>query len=98
MDTSIVVPEINKLVTDLEPVPTDNDPYGHEENIDTLVERLNAQCDSLSAELSCYACIETNPPQTEILLTTDSSGTMITRVIDILTSADANLETIRIHR
>lgn len=97
MDPDIVIPEINKLVTDLEPASTDNDQLGHKENIDILVERLNTQCDSISAELLCYACIYTNPPQSEIILTTDSSGTMVTRIVDILTPNHANLECIRIH-
>lgn len=97
MDSEIVKSEVNKLVTDLEPVRTDSDPIGHKENLDLLIERLNTQCDNITAELICYACIETNPPQSEILVTTDSLGTGIDRVVDILTPDDDTLYCLRIH-
>lgn len=96
-DSELVKSEINKLTTDLEPKITNNDKFEHEENLSTLVNRINSQCQIISAELGCYACIFTNPPQSEILVTTDSAGISVTRIIDILTPADQNLSFIGIH-
>ena len=97
-DSDIVKAEINKLVTDLEPVKTDSDPIGHKDNLALLIEQLNIQCDNITAELICYACIETNPPQSEILVTTDSLGTDINRIIDIFTPDDDALSVRIIHK
>ena len=97
MDSRIVKSEINKLVTDLKPKVTASDKFGHKENLSILISRLNTQCISIKAELICYACIETNPPQSEILVATDSIGVLIQRVIDILTPSDSNLYCLRIH-
>lgn len=97
MDSDIVKYEINKLLIDLEPVKTDTDPIGHKENLNILIERLNTKCDNMTAEFICYACIYTNPPQSEILVTTDSVGTSINRVLDILTPDDDILYFLRIH-
>jgi hypothetical protein len=97
MDSDIVKSEINKFVTDLKPVVTNNDPIGHKQNLDLLIERLNAQCDNLTAEIICYACIYTNLPQSEILVTTDSVGTAVDRVIDISTPYDDILYCVGIH-
>jgi len=84
-DIEILESEINPLSADLEPKPTSSDQLGHEQNLESLVLRLNTQCSDLSAEIRCYACIMTLPVQSEILLQTDSSGILVTRVIDILT-------------
>ena len=97
MDAGIVLPEINKLLTDLNPDQTILDPTGQKANIDKLLVRLNLAADSISAELVCFACILTNPPQTEISLRTDSSGSDIQRIIDILTPSDSKLKAIRMH-
>ena len=97
-DNDIVKFEINKLTIDLHPKVTDNDRFGHAENLDLLINRLNIHCDNISSELICYACIETNPPQSEILVTTDSAGTMVNRVIDISTPDDDILSHVRMHR
>ncbi len=98
IDSDSVRSEINKLVTDLEPVRTDSDPIGHKENLDLLIEQLNTQCDNITVKLICYACIKTWPPQSEILVTTDSLGTDINRVVDILTPDDDTLYCLGIHR
>ena len=98
MDADIVLPEINKLLAHLEPDQTPLDPSGQRANIDWLVEHLNLVPDSISAELVCFARILTGPPQTEMSLRTDSSGTDVTRIIDIRTPSDSNLEAVRMHR
>ena len=86
-----------KLVTDLKPKVTANDRFGHKENLSILINRLNTQCTSINAELICYACIYTNPPQSEILVSTDSIGVTIKRIMDISTPEDAVLSCVRIH-
>lgn len=97
MNSEIVKLEINKLVIDLDPLKTDEDIIGHKENIYLLIKRLNTYCKDIKAELICYACIETNPPQSEILVVIDSIGVLVKRVVDISTPSDANLSCVRIH-
>lgn len=98
LDSDIVQKEINKLLSDFKPQSTKDDPIGHEKNINILIDRLNNNCDNCNAELFCYACIKTLPPQTEIVLEVDSSGTSINRIIDILTPADNKLQCLRVHK
>ena len=97
MDTRIVKSEINKIATHLEPLETESDGIGHRENIKSLVTHLNTHCSNINAELLCYACIKTNPPQSEILVTTDSVDGEIKRVIDILTPASSALRCLSVH-
>ncbi|MEJ2054330.1 MAG: hypothetical protein P8X42_10450 [Calditrichaceae bacterium] len=85
-------------MSDLKPHSSDKDSRGQFENITTLIKRINSNCDDITSELFCYACIETLPPQSEIILTADSSGTSINRIIDILTPADDKLQCLRVHR
>jgi len=96
-DQEIVSEEFNKLLTDMSPHITSDDPLGHENNFSTLIDRINSQCENINAELLCYACIKTYPAQSEIKLTTDSSGVFIYRIIDILTSSEKKLFFVRIH-
>ncbi|NQV50591.1 MAG: hypothetical protein HQ507_08840 [Candidatus Marinimicrobia bacterium] len=96
-DTVILETEINNLTSDLEPKPTNSDPLGHEQNLETLVASLNNQCERLSVEIKCYVCIKTLPAQSEILLQTDSSGILVTRVIDILTPYNESMTFFGVH-
>ena len=88
---------IDELTLDLNPDVKEDDNWGQRENIDLLIDRLNSQCENISASLVCYACIYTLPPQSEIIISTDSSGVEIKRVIDILTPNDAILKYINVH-
>ena len=97
VNSDLVNIEINKLTIDLVPSKTNDDRFGHKENINLLIERLNLNCDNIEAEFLCYACIKTYPLQSEIQMTIDSSGTPITRIIDISTPDDAILQCIRVH-
>jgi len=98
LNSEMVNSEVNKLVKDLKPVKNDSDHFGHKDNLDKLITRLNAVCDKITAELICYACIYTNPPQSEILVATDSAGTVIYRAIDIQTPNDDILSCMRVHK
>jgi hypothetical protein len=88
---------IDPLTTDLQPNISENDQFGHQENIELLIERLNQHCNNIAASMSCYSCIYTSPPQSEIVISTDSSGILVTRAIDLLTSKDEALQYMNIH-
>ena len=83
---TVVSNEIEKLTPDLNPVPTPEDLIGHMANLNTLVDRINGDCEEISASFLCYACIETYPPSSEILVEFTFENTHIAAVIDILTS------------
>lgn len=87
-DIDIVKSEIHKITVLLKPRVSESDQFGHKENLNILIEQLNIQCDSLSAELGCYACLYSLPPQSIIKISTDSSGTEIDRIIYIRTPED----------
>jgi len=97
MDSRIVKYEVNKLVADLKTKRTSDDFIGQKENLAQLINRLVASCDDMNVGLICYACIETNPSQSEILIKTDSVGTPIKSVMDISTPTDSNLKCLGIH-
>lgn len=79
--------EIDKLTKDLLPKPTPDDQTGQSKNLDLLTQRLNKNCENLAVTIFCYACIYTNPPQSELVIQLDSSGVRIERWIDIGTSS-----------
>lgn len=77
---------------DLTPQPTVNDLLGHQENLNTLVERIEQNCEGFSVSVVCYACIETLPLQSKIRIIVPvevTSGSAIAiRIIDIKTPAN----------
>ncbi|NLE63858.1 MAG: hypothetical protein BWY08_01419 [Bacteroidetes bacterium ADurb.Bin174] len=95
-DKSIIEKEISKLLINTKAKPNDNDIIGQKENVDNLISEFN-KSKVLHADLLCYACIETYPEQSEVTITTDSSGVSISRIIDILTPKDNILEFVNIH-
>jgi hypothetical protein len=92
----ILKAEVDKLTIDLKPDVGSNDIYGHSKNLNTLIDRLNTGC-NIEASLFCYACIQTLPPQSEISILVDSSGTEVCRIIDISTPEDEILKFSGIH-
>jgi hypothetical protein len=80
--------EIDKLCEDLEPKKTDDDLQGHKENFTILMKRIEEQCDQMNVVSSCYACLESNPPQSEIKFEVDSFGYVALRGLRILTPDD----------
>lgn len=90
--------EVDKLTIDLKPHISNNNSYGHRENLNTLIDRLNSQCDNIEANLFCYACIQTFPLQSEISILVDSSGTDVCRIIDISTPEDDILSFVGVHQ
>ena len=96
-NSEMVCNEISKLLFDLKPRLVAEDQFGHGHNLNRLVERINNYNDLVHARLLCYACIETNPPQSELILTTDTSGVELARILDISTPDDDLLTCIRLH-
>lgn len=97
LDDDLLSRELDALAQDLMPAATTNDQLGHDQNLETVVSRLNAQCSSLSATIICYACIKTLPLQSEIRIYLDSSGTQVSRVIDLVTPGDAPMTFRAVH-
>ncbi len=97
MDSDMIRSDLNVLLGDLGPEPVENDDIGHRKNIDIFINRVNVACSNLKAELLCYACIKTYPPQSEIRIEIDTSGSKIYRIIDILAPGDSVLLFVGIH-
>lgn len=95
-DKLMIEKEISKLLINTNAKPNDNDLIGQKENINNLISEIS-KSKILNADLFCYACIKTYPAQSEITITTDSSGVSIKRIIDILTPNDNNLKFLNIH-
>lgn len=91
-----VLDEINKLCIDLKPEVTENDRFGHQENLNLLIERLNKNCNTFTVALVSYATIKTNPVQSEIKITLNDNNESY--VIDIKTPEDDILKASNIHK
>jgi hypothetical protein len=84
------------FTADLTPNATTDDPLGHEENLQKLVNALN-EGTCLEVSIICYACIETLPAQSEIKVEVDLNGASVVRIMDISTPEDDTLKYIRMH-
>lgn len=78
---------LNPWLSKWDPDATEDDPTGHQQNLQSFINRLEKKC-SFQADLICYACIETNPSQSEVKIVLDSVGHQVERVLDILTPED----------
>ena len=96
-DNDLAATEIDKLTVDLLPLSSDQDSLGHEHNLVRLVNRIETLCNDLDAELDCYACMESLPPQSAIGIKADSSGTPVCRILFIFTPRDGVLKFHRVH-
>jgi len=65
--------------------PTAEDPIGHQANLETLIQRLNSNCNQLIASVECYACVSTFPLTSEILVEYTLNGEEKETVIDLYT-------------
>lgn len=90
--------EMYKILTDHEHKRTNGDKWGYKKKINILIDEFNKSWDSINVGLFCYGYIKTLPLQSEIVLTVDSSGNMINRIIDISTPDDDMLCCMRIHK
>lgn len=85
-NNEIIRAEIEKLTPDLDPVSTPEDAIGHLANLQTLTERINSNCEDINASVFCYACIETYPPLSMILVEFLFEGEKQSIIIEIVTS------------
>ena len=98
MDENLVKSEIEKLTVDLYPHPAEEDLIGHAGNIQTLIDRINAGCDDITASLICYACIYTYPAQSEILIEYFDQGHRKEVIIDVHTPENDILRFAGLHQ
>lgn len=87
---------INNLCTDLQAKITVDDPDGHQENTDILIQRIMNDCD-VSVSLVHYALIETFPTQSEISVSVIENQDTTIRVIDLLNDPDGLLSFAGMH-
>jgi|GEM_PF-3331110 len=78
----MMIEVLNKYLSDLKPMRSNTDNLGHEHNLKIFVERLNS-CNTISAEINCYACMESYPPQSSVsmkIATSDNSMPILAKV------------------
>lgn len=92
-DLEMLQSKFNTILSNMEPNPNEQDPLGHENNLNNFVELFNIKCESLEFSVRCYACIYTNPAQSEVQISIQDE----IRIIDIKTPKDEPLEFIKIH-
>ncbi len=97
MDENALPKLINDLCHDLKPIPATGDDLGHRQNINILMSRLETNC-TIETELICYACIKTNPLETEIKVTVTTDTGTYASVIDIATPEADKLSYENIHK
>lgn len=95
-DNEKVKKEFDKMTSELNPTTDTDDQIGHKDNFHELNIHLS-KCDLITSELLCYACIETYPVQTELLISIDSAGETVKRIVDILTPDDNSISFHRVH-
>lgn len=66
-----------------------------EESFEKLIEQIDS-CPTLQVTYSCFGCIYTGPPQSEIRVTVNQNNQTISRVID-LSNRDTGLIFVGIH-
>jgi hypothetical protein len=86
---------VELLTSDLASQPTADDPTGHRQNFQTLVNRLN-DCD-VKATAVCYECIDTLPATSEIKLVIAQGSHTVIRIIDILPDQRNRLKCSNMH-
>ncbi len=96
LQNKVVLDELNKLRIDLKPEVTADDAFGHKENFNKLISRLNKSCTNFNVELVTYATIKTNPVQSEIRMTLLKNN--VHYIIDIHTPEDDVLKAVNIHK
>ena len=83
-DSQFVKEYIDDILWELPPIYDGYDPIGHLQNLEILVDELNRD-HCADAIISCYACIPTFPPQSEINIIIDDGTYLEERNIIIAT-------------
>ncbi len=95
-DDEVIEKELAEILEEMQSVPTDDDPFGHEANFNKILNYIR-ECSELTAKIDCYACIETLPVQTEIIITI-GSDTENVFILDFYTPEDDKISYNRMHR
>ncbi len=91
IDKAAVEAAINKITSDLAPNPSQVDPIGQMGNLIQLIERLN-DCDGMEATFGCYACAESLPPLSSIIIVVEKGGQKLSKGISIITPDTGTLK------
>ncbi|MFN8246768.1 MAG: hypothetical protein U0T56_10335 [Ferruginibacter sp.] len=70
-------------------------PYNRQ-NLESLAATLSRQC-FISADLACFDCIKTLPPQSEIRFKWNRIGTGYTKIIDLCANPNQTIRLVAIH-
>ena len=84
-DLQAVKTEVEKLTVDLHPIKNAEDEIGHSQNIISLINRLNTSCETIVVSFDCYACLESFPAQSRILIEFNDGSRQVTRYIQLFT-------------
>jgi hypothetical protein len=66
------------------------------QNIQILSASVSSQC-SFTANMLCFSCIKTLPPQTEISISFMDGGSQVRKVFDISYSPDNKMKFVNMH-
>lgn len=95
-DISFVKNHVDNIANNLFPYPDYIDPIGHEINLQILADELSID-PCLTASVLCYACIETYPYQSELLITINSESAFFQIIMDIAVPEDGSMYFVSLH-
>jgi hypothetical protein len=96
MDKEFVGTYVNSFCADLQANVSVDDPAGHEQNTNILIQRIKNDCDVI-VDLLSYATIETFPTQSELSISVIENQDTITRIIDLLNDPEGKLSFANMH-
>lgn len=82
-DLKKVESEINQIIENINSSASRNNIERHKADLEGLVEQIN-KCKTIQVVNTCFQCIYTNPPQTEINMIIVEDGHTSYRTIDLL--------------
>jgi len=86
-NSDLVRNAIDDWCSDLMPIGTAADALGHEENLNTLIQRIANECD-VNTGIYCYACMESYPVLSAITVTFTQDNVTYSKTINIVTPGD----------
>ncbi len=95
-DVEYVRDKLDHIMDGLNPVYGNGDPIGHYDNLHIVTGELSRD-DCLYASILCYACIESYPPQSEILIQIDDGEYLYEKVIDIAMPLESEMYFVGMH-
>lgn len=95
-DISYIRGTFDDILYDYLPIYSYFDPVGHLDNLHIFADIISED-PCIDARVICYACIETHPLQSEVLLILDDGFHYCEKVIDIATPFDSEMYFVGIH-